>query len=268
MALPIGMPIRLSFRFFRDENQVNQPEQLLVADQGETYQIEIRRHPAARRYTLRVREAGRNIVLTMPPRGSMRQAKSFAERNTVWIAARLKRLPAVIPFAEDEMIPLRGIPHRIVHRPDARGTVWAEQATYGEALLCVAGNTAHISRRIRDYLKREAKQDLMEASRRHALALGVTIRSVSVRDTASRWGSCSHNGGLSFSWRLILAPYFVLDYLAAHEIAHRIELNHSKHFWKIVDRIFPDWRRAEAWLRAHGSLLHRYDVKSILATSK
>lgn len=261
MALPNGMPIRLSFRFFRDENPVNQLEQLVVNGDGETYQIEVRRHPAAQRYTLRVREAGRNIVLTMPPRGSMRQAKSFAERNAAWIATRLKRLPTAIPFAEDKTIPLRGIPHCIVHRPKARGTVWAEQTFYGEALLCVAGNAAHISRRIRDYLKREAKQDLMEASQRHAQALGVTIHSISVRDTASRWGSCSHNGRLSFSWRLILAPDFVLDYLAAHEIAHRLELNHSREFWKLVDRIFPEWRRAEEWLRVHGSSLHRYGVK-------
>jgi predicted metal-dependent hydrolase len=250
--------MRLDFRFFRTEKPTGEPDRFVIADNTENYQIEVRRHPAARRYTLRVRETNRNIVLTMPTRGSLRQAKSFTERNVAWIAARLRRLPVAIPFAPGQEIPLRGVPHRIVYRDEARGTVWIEQNSSAAPLLNVAGKPAHAPRRIRDFLKREAKSELTIASRRYAEMLSVSVRSVSVRDTASRWGSCSHSGSLSFSWRLILAPSFVLDYLAAHEIAHRIELNHSKRFWNIVDRIFPDRRRAEAWLRVNGSSLHRY----------
>jgi predicted metal-dependent hydrolase len=253
--------MRLDFRFFRNEKPAAKRERIVIAGPEENYQIEVIRHPGARRYTLRVRETSRNIVLTMPPCGSLVQAKSFAERNIGWIETRLKRLPETIPFTPGEEIPLRGIPHRIVHRPDMRGTVWAEQDSSGDTFLHVAGKSAHASRRIRDFLKREAKRELTVASRRYAEILGVSIRAVSVRDTASRWGSCSHSGSLSFSWRLILAPPFVLDYLAAHEIAHRIELNHSKRFWNVVDRIFPDRRRAEAWLRMNGSSLHRYGTR-------
>jgi predicted metal-dependent hydrolase len=127
-------------------------------------------------------------------------------------------------------------------------------------LLCVAGGASHIGGRVHDFLKREARRDLVAASRRYAAILGVSIRSVSLRDTASRWGSCSQSGSLSFSWRLVLAPPFVLDYLAAHEVVHRIELNHSKRFWQAVERIFTEWRRAEAWLRAHGASLYRYGI--------
>jgi predicted metal-dependent hydrolase len=253
--------MRLDFRFFRSEKPAAKPERLVIAGPQENYQIEVKRHPAARRYTLRVRETSRNIILTMPTRGSLGQAKSFAERNIGWIETRLKRLPEAIPFVAGEEVPLRGISHRIVHRPDMRGTVWTEQNSNGTALLYVAGKSAHASRRVRDFLKREAKRELTMASRRYAEILEVSIRAVSVRDTASRWGSCSHSGSLSFSWRLILAPPFVLDYLAAHEIAHRIELNHSKRFWNVVDRIFPDRRSAEAWLRANGSSLHRYGAQ-------
>lgn len=249
----------LTFRFFRNAPPAR--ERLLIAASGEHYAIEVRRHPAARRYTLRVREAKRDVVLTMPPRGSIQQAKKFAEKNTGWIAARLKRLPHPAPFAPDEIVPLRGVPHRIVHRPGSRGTVWTEVGADGAALLCIAGNAAHVGRRARDFFKREARRDLMAASRRYAGMLGVSIRSVSLRDTASRWGSCSHSGSLSFSWRLVLAPPLVLDYLAAHEIAHRVELNHSKRFWRTVERIFPEWRRAEAWLRAHGASLYRYGAE-------
>jgi hypothetical protein len=249
--------MRLNFKFFTEPKPAAEPERLVIAGDGEPYHIEIKRHAGARRYTLRVRETSRDIVLTMPPRGSLRQAKSFAEKNVAWISARLKRMPKPIPFKDGESVPLRGVPHRIAHKPNARGTVWIETAANG-ALLCVAGKAEHVARRIRDFMKREARRDLTALSRKYAWLLDVSIRSISVRDTASRWGSCSYNGALSYSWRLVIAPAFVLDYLAAHELAHRIELNHSKRYWKIVDEIFPERKRAEAWLRTHGAGLHRY----------
>jgi predicted metal-dependent hydrolase len=131
----------------------------------------------------------------------------------------------------------------------------------GEHLLCVAGAEPHVPRRVRDYLKREAKADLEIASKRAAAALGVTLKRVSIRDQSSRWGSCSTTGVLSYSWRLILAPPFVLDYLAAHEVAHLIEMNHSRRFWKLVERICPHMSRAKIWLDAHGTELHRYGMQ-------
>jgi predicted metal-dependent hydrolase len=88
--------------------------------------------------------------------------------------------------------------------------------------------------------------------------LQVAIERIGVRDTASRWGSCSSDGALSYSWRLIFAPAFVLDYLAAHEVAHCRELNHSARFWRVVDQLTPERRRGEAWLKANGNSLHRY----------
>jgi hypothetical protein len=163
-----------------------------------------------------------------------------------------------VPFTDGAAIPLRGVPHGISHRPDSRGNVWIELDAEGSPLLCVAGRAPHIARRIADFLKREAKRDLTVSTQRHAAVLGVAIGRIAVRDTASRWGSCSREGALSYSWRLILAPPFVLDYLAAHEVAHRRELNHSARFWRVVDQLTADRRRAEAWLKAHGNSLHRY----------
>jgi predicted metal-dependent hydrolase len=157
-------------------------------------------------------------------------------------------------------VPLRGEPHRIEHRPGERGTVWAELGDDGARTLCVAGEAPHIARRIRDYLKREAKRELEAASRAYAEQLGVKVKRVSVRDQASRWGSCSNTGVLSYSWRLILAPPFVLDYLAAHEVAHLVEMNHSRAFWRVVGRICPNTARAKTWLDTHGADLHRYGV--------
>jgi predicted metal-dependent hydrolase len=222
------------------------------------YLVRLRRHRQARRYTLRIDAASREVVLTMPPRGSVKEAKEFAQTHGGWIAARLKRLPEAAPFAHGVEVPLRGVPHRIVHRRGERGTVWAETDADGCALLCVAGDAAHVDRRVGDFLKREAQRDLEAASRRYAGKLEVAIKRISVRDQSSRWGSCSSTGVLSFSWRLIFAPPFVLEYLAAHEVSHLVELNHSPRFWRLVKRLYPNVDRAKVWLDVHGTDLHRY----------
>lgn len=242
-----------------------EPSVLTVAFDGEMYEVRVRRHAQARRYTLRIQAASREVVLSMPVRGSLREANVFAQKQGAWIAARLSRLPRPQPFAHGAVVPLRGVPHRIEHRRGARGTVWAECGDDGAQLLCVAGETPHIARRVRDYLKREAKNDLERASRAAAAALGVAVRRISIRDQTSRWGSCSTSGVLSYSWRLILAPPFVLDYLAAHEAAHLVEMNHSRRFWRLVESICPDVARAKTWLDAHGSDLHRYGTDTTRA---
>jgi predicted metal-dependent hydrolase len=236
---------------------------------GETIVVSLRRLASARRFTLRVRFAARDAVLTMPARASMREAREFAERHAAWIAARLNRLPDTIPFAHGAVVPLRGIDHALAHRPGARGTVWIERRgglllAPGEAefALCVAGGAEHMHRRVQDFLKREARSDLEAAVARHARALGLAPRSVGLRDPASRWGSCSSSGSLNFSWRLILAPAFVLDYLAAHEVAHLVHLDHSPRFWAVTRSLCAQSDHAEAWLSANGAQLHKFGAAS------
>jgi predicted metal-dependent hydrolase len=251
------MSIPLRALFYR---RTSEPVVITVIVEGDVYLVRVRRHRAARRYTLRINSGTRDVVLTMPPRGSLKQANEFAQKHGAWIAARLQRLPQPAPFSHGTVLPLRGVDHRIEHRRGARGTVWIEAGAGAEPLLCVAGAEPHIPRRLRDFLKREAKSDLELASRKAAQALGVAVKRVSIRDQSSRWGSCSTTGLLSYSWRLILAPPFVLDYLAAHEVAHLIEMNHSRAFWRLVERICPHKDRARAWLNAHGTGLHRYGM--------
>lgn len=231
----------------------------IVFDQA-IYLVRLRRHRQARRYTLRIDAAAREVVLTMPPRGSVKEAKEFAQKHGGWIAARLKRLPEAAPFVHGVDVPLRGEPHRIVNRRGARGTVWTETDDDGGRRICVAGEPPHVNRRVSDFLRREAQRDLEAATRRYAATLGVRIKRVCVRDQSSRWGSCSNTGVLSFSWRLILAPPFVLDYLAAHEVCHLVELNHSLRFWRLVKRLYPQVERAKVWLDVHGTDLHRYGL--------
>lgn len=240
----------------------NEPPAIDIAFDGSVYPVRLRRHRQARRYTLRIQATTREIVLTIPPRGTLQEARSFAQKHGGWIAARLGRLPQAVPFADGAALPLRGVSHRISHRPGLRGTVWTETDGDGERLLCVAGHAPHIARRVAHFLQQEAKRDLESASHRFARDLGLTVQRVSVRDQSSRWGSCSTTGVLSFSWRLILAPSHVLDYLAAHEVAHLLEMNHSARFWRIVQRLFPDHERAKAWLDAQGADLHRYGMSN------
>ena len=242
------------------DRRQSQPQTFQIAFEQDIYLINVRRHRRARRYTLRIHSSTREVILTMPPRGSLREAKAFAQKHGGWIAARLRRLPAAAPFADGATVPLRGVAHRVLHCPGRRGTVWIEQGESGEHLLCVAGDAPHVERRVGDFLRREAHRDLSAASRHAAEALGVAIKRISVRDQSSRWGSCSSTGVLSYSWRLILAPPFVLNYLAVHEVAHLVEMNHSPRFWRLVHRVYPDAERAKAWLDAHGADLHRYGL--------
>jgi predicted metal-dependent hydrolase len=237
-----------------------EPSRLLVKHGSQIYSVRLRRHRRARRYTLRIHPSDREAILTMPPRGTLMEARAFAQRHGGWIAARLGRLPKAAPFQPGTVVPLRGAPHRIVHRPGVRGTVWTETRDDGERILCVAGGLEHIGRRIRDYLTREARADLQDAVQSYAQVLGVRVKRLSIRDQSSRWGSCTSAGSLSFSWRLILAPPFVLDYLAAHEVAHLVEMNHSERFWRVVAKACGHVERAKSWLDTHGNDLHRYGI--------
>ena len=235
-----------------------EPQAIEVVFSKAIYLVRLRRHRQARRYTLRIQAATREVVLTMPPRGSLKEAKAFAEKHGGWIAARLERLPEAAPFAHGTNVPLRGVSHRIVHRGRVRGTVWTETDERGQRLICVAGDGPHLARRVSDFLHRQARRDLEAASKHYADRLDVEIKRISVRDQARRWGSCSTTGVLSFSWRLILAPPFVLHYLAAHEVAHLVEMNHSPRFWRLLKRLCPSMARAKLWLDVHGTDLHRY----------
>jgi predicted metal-dependent hydrolase len=251
----LSMPLRaLLYR------RPTEPQAISIAFDQTIYLVRVRRHRQARRYTLRIQAATREVILTMPPRGSLKEAREFAQKHGGWIAARLGRLPKATPFAHGLVVPLRGTPHRIVHRPQMRGTVWTETAGNGDSLLCVAGDAPHVNRRITNYLKQEARRDLEAASRHYAQEIGVRIKRITVRDQSSRWGSCSTTGALSYSWRLIFAPPYVLEYLAAHEVAHLVEMNHSPRFWRLLAQLSPAMKRAKTWLDVHGTDLHRYGL--------
>ncbi len=241
-------------RFIR-KSVVPAPDRFEIATESGIVAVDIRRHPRARNYTLRVAGPARPPVLTMPRRGSLDEARRFLDRHAGWLTRQLDRLPPPSPITDGAAIPLRGVAHVIRHDPGCRGTVTATTDA-GRPVLLVAGDAAHLRRRVLDFLKREARRDLDAAVARHAARLEVRPTAIRLRDQTSRWGSCALNGSLSFSWRLVMAPPMVLDYLAAHEVAHLRELNHSRRFWRLVELLCPQTESARAWLNLKGAALH------------
>jgi predicted metal-dependent hydrolase len=230
------------------------PERLELMLAGETRSVLLRRTAKTQRYTLRLKPSTRELIVTMPPRGTKSAVISFLTRHEGWLETRLKRLPEQVMFVDGAIIPFQGEPHIIQHETERKGIVWIETPHK----LVVAGKIEHISRRVIDFLKKQAKQELTQATHKYAAHLNVTITRITIKDTTSRWGSCSSKGAIAYSWRIIMAPPYVLDYLAAHEVAHRREMNHSARFWKLLRDMCPDTNRAEAWLKTHGRTLHNY----------
>ena len=211
-----------------------------------------KRSARARRVSLRIDHRAAEVVVTLPPRAGRRAGLQLLQTHAAWVTQRLAALAPALRFAPGVEVPLGGEPHVIRHVAGARGGAWIEAGA-----ICVAGDPAFLPRRVTDCLKAEARRRLSAAAVAHAARLGVQPRAVRVKDTISRWGSCAPDRTLAFSWRLVMAPGFVLDYVVAHEVAHLLEMNHSERFWAYVARLTPHREAAQDWLKANGPSLLR-----------
>jgi len=225
------------------------PGQTTLTIDGEPVRILVRVNARAKSYRLSLPNSG-IPTLTLPPSGRWREAEAFLLRHREWLAERLARHAPMV-LGDGAMVPLRGVAHRIVATGRTRGRVEQVQEA-GEPVLLVPGEPLHLPRRLMDWMKAQALVDLSRQTAVHAGRLGVTVRSVKLRSQSTRWGSCSSSGNLNYNWRLIAAPSFVLDYVAAHEVAHLIEMNHSPAFWATVRRTLPEMERGRDWLKANG----------------
>ncbi len=246
-------------RFFRSRSDPAPDGAYLdVTHDGRCYRVTVKRVARARRFTLKVRSATADAVLTMPARGTLRAARDFAERHAEWIGTRFERLPQRVPLQAGSTVPLRGVPTPIEQHRGLRAVARIEARLDGGAVIRVTGGAEQQRGLVLDLLRREARRDLEAAVARHAAAVNRTVAAITLRDTRSRWGSCTSRGRLNFSWRLVMAPPLVLDYLAAHEVAHLVHMDHSAAFWAVAERLAPDLAAAESWLKLHGAGLHRY----------
>ncbi len=221
---------------------------------GQLITVELKRNARARRLTLRMARDGRKAQMTLPNRVSRIEAQHFAEKSRDWLAVQLQRQDQNKNLLNQSQVALRGDVHHIEYTGSTRGLIKLATETM---TIHVPGKTPHTARRLTDWMKQEAKQDLIVASQKYADRMSVSFSNVTVRDQRSRWGSCSTSGALSYSWRLIMAPPYVLDYVAAHEVAHLKEMNHSRRFWRLVLEHCPETRKAKQWLKQNGASLHR-----------
>ncbi len=214
-------------------------------------QIQIRRSARARRYSLRVSRLDGRVTLTLPSRASEAKAMAFAREKAEWIRVRLADMPVPVVPEVGAIIPVEGVPFRV-----SRGG--RSQIVHEQARIEISNRVSIIPAAVSGLLRTLARDRLAIASDGYAGALGRRYTTLTLRDTRSRWGSCSSQGALMYSWRLVMAPVEVLDYVAAHEVAHLAEMNHGPRFWATVERLMPDYRDHRAWLRRNGEDLHRY----------
>jgi predicted metal-dependent hydrolase len=210
----------------------------------------LRRSARARRVSLRISQLDGRVTLTLPARLPEREALAFAQEKEDWIRKHLKARGDDLPIGPGAVIPIEGIEYEIA--PVQGRSLRLEQ---GKAL--VPGPTDRIAARLAGHLKTLARARLAEASDHYATRLGKSYNAITLRDTRSRWGSCTAQGRLMYSWRLIMAPPEVLRYVAAHEVAHLAQMNHSPAFWAEVERIHGPYDAPRAWLRRDGNRLHR-----------
>jgi predicted metal-dependent hydrolase len=212
-------------------------------------------NPRARRVSVRIDPTRREAIATAPSSRQLKQAVRFAAERAGWIAHELERLPQGVLLAPGALAPLRGVLHELVYEY-GRTSARIEAGAPHLRLVAPAPDPALFEPRLLRFLKEEARTDLHAAVARHASVLGVRAARIQVKELRSRWGSCSADGVLSFSWRVVLAPPHVLEYLAAHEVAHLREMNHSRRFWALVRQCMPDYERGREWLHQHGCALH------------
>jgi len=199
----------------------------------------------------------KNVLnLTAPPRTSQKQILGFLESTEGWILKQLSKAITSVPFEESAVISVLDQDYKIKH-----------ESLYGrldvkmqDGSIVVHGPEERINMMVTIFLKRHAKSMLEEYCEQYATTIGMEVNKITIRDTKSRWGSCSEEGNISLCWRLLLAPKSVAEYVCAHEVAHLKEMNHSPDFWKIVEDLHPHYKDSKAWLKKNGRELFKYGL--------
>jgi len=237
----------------RHETENGVPEFLQVGE--EVLPLVIRRHQRAKRICLRYNPTDHAISLTLPRHARVSDGLLFMTQKSEWLIETLKEMPCKKQIKPGAVIPLMGARVRVRHDANMR-KAWE----LADDLLTVSGEREFFQRRMTEALKKIAKKEISVLAQRYAKRIDKRVSRVTVRDTRSRWGSCSSTGNLSFSWRLIFAPTEVFEYVVAHEVAHLRHMNHGTKFWEVVHALCPDYEVARVWLRLHGRELYRFNA--------
>lgn len=220
-------------------------------------EVSLRKSHLAKKIIIRISKK-KGIELIVPKRVSYKRALDFLYSKENWVLQKslvLQQKDRSV-FTDGAEVPILDNKYIIKYSGNLRGVSKIEGG-----YLIISGLEEHIARKVQQFLVKLAKTVITERAKIEAAKLGVKFTTITIRDTTSRWGSCSRSGSLSFSWRLVMAPRAVLEYVVAHEIAHLVEMNHSQKFWDVVASIFPHYKQARRWLKTHGDVLHSYGDK-------
>ncbi len=225
---------------------------------GKSLPLLVRETLQAKRLTLRLHwEGGEKVVLTLPVFYSKKQALEFIEKSKPWLEKQLKKQEGKsltkLSYVDGMVLPIFGTPYELRHKPSRLYRSW-----WGNDHLLVHAPSEKFGDFVEKSLHKAAHQFFQERTTFYAGQVNKSVNRITVRDTRSRWGSCSVHGNISYSWRLIFAPEQVADYVCAHEVAHLVEMNHSPQFWKIVGDFCPEYKKLRQWLRQRGKTLFQY----------
>jgi predicted metal-dependent hydrolase len=220
---------------------------------GHLITLVIQSHKLAKRLRLRCDPFQKKVFLTHPEGASNKDINAFFDKAHAWLKQQVHTKYSRTEFKTGSTIPILGVNYLIQHRPGLKPNVWLN-----DAILTVEGDNNRIQLILGKWLRFHALGILKKKSHEMADKIGVAVHRVKVRELKSLWGSCAADGSLTYSWRLIMAPIFVLDYICAHEVSHIKERNHGPRFWQLVESICPNYKIAKLWLRNEGKVLFQY----------
>jgi len=230
---------------------MTEAEIIALPEAGGSCQVQWQRSARARRVSLRICPRQGAVVVVLPPQAARQAGLALLRANGPWVLAQLAALAPANKLLDGGQVMLGGQDCTIRHDPRSA------DASLECDRIVVGGAAADLPGRVMAFLRAEAQRRIGVLAVRHSQALAVRPAAIRLKDTRSRWGSCAPDGSLAFSWRLVMAPDWVLDYAVAHEVAHLREMNHSARFWAHVSHLTPHRNAAAAWLRTHGPTLLR-----------
>lgn len=216
--------------------------------------IKVKKHRTSRRLIVRYQPLQKSLSLTLPQATSLKQGLHFINEKREWILHQVMQYSNATSFSDGMIIPILGRNIKLEH-VGGRGLI-----SELDDVLQIHGNVEFLVRRVKNWLIQKLKSEIIALTQKFSAQIDVKIGTITLRDTSSRWGSCSHDGNLSFSWRLIFAPYEVMAYVVAHEVAHIREHNHSPDFWKLVGHLHPEFEASQNWLKNNGKSLYIYET--------
>ena len=217
------------------------------------FQIKIRKSLTARRITLRACQVTGGLRITIPPNLKTSDLRNFINKNMNWVRSNLRKLSPSVSVINGVIIPVKGKNRKILTDPNLKSSYLLK-----ETELIIPNTKGPIQSHVKFVLKKIAEDYFRITCEHYAGMLGVKFEKISMRDPKSRWGSCSSERKLMFSWRLIMAPSEIGSYVAAHEISHLLHMNHSRKFWTVVESIYPNYCDQRDWLRENGRGLHKF----------